>query len=99
LFQSLTKIGEQLIGLHLTNPRNAADMPESAIHTPQSAIDSFHVGTYNVCRKWLQMEGETPESAAFQRLRSLIARTIELHQEIDQRIETAGGFPAAFRTG
>ena len=100
LFNHVSSYGTQLIGLHLTDPAN----PQSEISNLkfeisdlQSQIDSFHAGTYNVCRKWLQMENQTRESPAFARLQQLIAATIVIQDQVDQAIQRAGGFPAAFR--
>lgn len=98
LLAKLSSIGQQLIELHLTDPHT-----ESTSHNVRSvssnlqSIESFHVGTYNVCRKWLQMEGSNREAPAFGRLQMLIAATIVLQQQIDAAINAAGGFPNAFR--
>lgn len=103
LFSKLSVFGQQLIALHRTSPLDKAPTfnLQSDICPLQSQIETFHVGTYNVCRKWLQMEQQARDSAAFQRLQQLLAATIDLQQQIEAAIIAAGGFPAAFakRTG
>ena len=97
LFATLAKIGQQLIELHLTDPHEESSSNlQSAICDLQS-VEDFHVGTYNVCRKWLQMEEQSRDSAAFGRLQGLIGATLQLQQAIDEPIASAGGFPVAFR--
>jgi predicted helicase len=98
LFAQLVKIGQQLIGLHLTDPQSECELLDlqSESRNPQS-VEAFHVGTYNVCRKWLQMEQANRESAAFEHLRRLIAATIGLQHQIDEAILAAGEYPRAFR--
>jgi predicted helicase len=98
LFAELVKIGLRLIELHLTDPQSECKLLDlqSEIRNPQS-VEAFHVGTYNVCRKWLQMEESNRESPAFARLQQLIAETIDWQRNIDAAILAAGGFPTAFR--
>jgi predicted helicase len=97
LLAKLSTIGQQLIELHLTDPHSESTttLPSAICHL--QSIESFHVGTYNVCRKWLQMEQQSRESPAFGRLQMLIAATIVLQQQIEEAIIAAGGFPNAFR--
>lgn len=103
LFTQIAQIGKQLINLHLTDPLKNSDFDSQisnsrfAVCNRQSAIEAFHVGTYNVCRKWLQMEKQSRESPAFARLQQLIAATIDLQDQIDESIQRAGGLPGAFR--
>ena len=99
LLATLAKLGRQLSELHLANPHEVKSSNlQSEICNLQSAIEGFHVGTYNVCRKWLQMEDATRVSPAFERLLELIARTIELQRSIDEAIGNAGDFADAFRS-
>ncbi|WP_254507027.1 type ISP restriction/modification enzyme [Anatilimnocola floriformis] len=98
LFALLARIGQELIALHLTDPQgDPTRSVRTTLQGDQPAIEDFYVGTYNVCRKWLQMQGDSRESAAFGRLQGLIGKTIELQQEIEDAIANAGGFPHAFR--
>jgi predicted helicase len=62
---------------------------------PQAAW-SFHIGGYQVCRKWLKdRKGRAlsvEEIAHYQRIVAILARTTALMQEIDKAIEDAGGW-------
>lgn len=103
LFAMIAQFGKQLINLHLTDPLGKEDFKSQIsdfkfeISDLNSQIESFHTGTYNVCRKWLQMENQTHDSPAFIRLQHLIAATIDIQNQIEAAIQRAGGFPAAFR--
>ncbi len=93
-FHSLARIGQRLIELHLTDPQQEfkfeiSDFKSQIVDFTQQ-IEDFHVGTYNVCRKWLQMEQASRESAGFHRLQQLIAETIHLQQQIDEQIAMSG---------
>lgn len=63
---------------------------------PQTAWD-FHIGGYQVCHKWLKdRKGRTLSFDDLQHYQSIVAalaRTIELMNEIDNAIESHGGFP------
>jgi predicted helicase len=100
LFQQIVQLGNALMVLHLTDPHDeeslAADLT-AQVSGREAEIECFYVGTYNVCRKWLQMEKQSRESPVFARLRQLIAATIDLQDQIDASIRQVGGFPAAFR--
>ncbi|WP_202921623.1 type ISP restriction/modification enzyme [Anatilimnocola aggregata] len=103
LFASLASLGKRLIQLHLTEPHlehTAPSTPPAVDHTETHLLDrieAFQVGTYRVCRKWLEAEQATRESASFGRLQQLIAMTLVAQDEIEIAIQAAGGFPAAFQ--
>lgn len=98
LFAALSRMGQQLIDLHLSNPCTVNSSPnlQSEICHLQPEIEDFHVGTYNVCRKWLQMQQQDRESPAFAGLQQLICYTLQLLEQIEEAIASAGGFPHAF---
>ncbi|WP_425617774.1 type ISP restriction/modification enzyme [Anatilimnocola sp. NA78] len=102
LFSALAKSGQQLIDLHLTDPHvepsTTIDLPkiEDSEDGLLARIEDFQVGTYRVCRKWLEIENETRDSAAFLRLQQQIAATLQIQQQIDLTIDQAGGFSKAF---
>lgn len=102
LFQTMAQLGQRLIDLHLTDPHeehsfaNELRSIDSADDARLARIEAFQVGAYRVCRKWLEAENETRDSAAFLRLQQLIAATIESQQEIDKAIDETGGFAKAF---
>ena len=66
------------------------------------AVWNFHIGGYQVCRKWLKdRKGRTlsPDDIAhYQKIVVALSETIRLMAEIDEVIETHGGWPGAFAT-
>jgi hypothetical protein len=64
------------------------------------AVWNFHIGGYQVCEKWLKdRKGRrlTPDDILhYQRIVVALSETIRLMNEIDQVIETHGGWPNAF---
>ncbi len=66
------------------------------------AVWNFHVGGYQVCRKWLKdRKGRTlsaEDIAHYQKIVVALAETIRLMQDIDGVIEKHGGWPGAFVT-
>ena len=72
-----------------------------AAFTPvPSAVWQFHVGTYQVCLKWLKDRGgrELTETDVrhYSQLVDAVRQTIEIMQQIDSAIEAAGGWGRAF---
>jgi predicted helicase len=65
-----------------------------------SAVWNFHIGGYQVCEKWLKdRKGRTltyEDIQHYQKIVVALNETIRLMAEIDQVIETQGGWPAAF---
>lgn len=62
----------------------------------------FHIGGYQVCKKWLKdRKGRTlsdEDIAHYQKIVVALADTIRLMNEIDNVIEEHGGWPGAFAT-
>jgi hypothetical protein len=69
---------------------------------------NFHIGGYQVCEKWLKDRGpkkgqtgrtlSAEDIAHYQNVVIALSETIRLMAEIDQVIETHGGWPGAFQT-
>lgn len=61
---------------------------------------NFHIGGYQVCEKWLKdRKGRTltdDDIAHYHKIIVALSNTIRLMAEIDEVIESHGGFPAAF---
>ena len=61
---------------------------------------NFHIGGYQVCQKWLKdRKGRTlskDDIVHYQKIVIALSETIRLMAEIDQVIETYGGWPDAF---
>ncbi len=66
------------------------------------AVWNFHIGGYQVCAKWLKdRKGRTltdQEIAHYHKIVIALTETIRLMAEIDQVIETHGGWPGAFQS-
>jgi hypothetical protein len=67
------------------------------------AVWNFHFGGYQVCEKWLKdRKGRKLLKADiehYQKIVVALSETIRIMNEIDEVIETHGGWPGAFRTG
>ena len=65
-----------------------------------STVWNFHIGGYQVCEKWLKdRKGRTltyEDIQHYQKIVVALNETIHLMAEIDQVIETQGGWPDAF---
>lgn len=63
---------------------------------------NFHIGGYQVCEKWLKdRKGRAlskGDVAHYQKIVVALTETIRLMREVDEVIERAGGWPAAFVT-
>ncbi len=64
------------------------------------AVWNFHIGGYQVCRKWLKdrkgRKLSKDDIAHYQKIVVALNETIRLMQEIDEVIEQHGGWPGAF---
>ena len=64
------------------------------------AVWNFHIGGYQVCQKWLKdRKGRTltdEDIAHYHKIVISLTETIRLMAEIDEVIETHGGWPGAF---
>lgn len=69
---------------------------------PEEVWD-FHIGGYQVCHKWLKdRKGRTlseEDIAHYQKIVVALNETIRIMAEIDEMVETHGGWPGAFQTG
>lgn len=70
-------------------------------HGVPEAVWNFHIGGYHVCEKWLKdRKGRIlsdEELAHYQKIVVALAETIRLMKEIDEVIESHGGWPGAFQ--
>lgn len=69
-------------------------------HGVSEVVWNFEIGAYRVCHKWLKdRRGRTlsdDDIAHYQKIVVAISETIRLMREIDEVIETHGGWPDAF---
>jgi hypothetical protein len=74
----------------------------SGFHPVPEAVWNFHIGGYQVCEKWLKdRKGRTlteEDIAHYHKIVIALTETIRLMSEIDQVINTHGGWPGAFQT-
>ena len=65
------------------------------------AVWNFHIGSYQVCEKWLKdRKGRTlskDDLAHYQKIVVALAETIRLMREVDGVIDRHGGWPGAFQ--
>ena len=63
---------------------------------------NFQIGGYQVCHKWLKnRKGRTlsdEDVAHYQKIVVALSETVRIMAEIDEVIETHGGWPDAFQT-
>jgi hypothetical protein len=83
--------------------KDAAQAPgTSGFRGVPEAVWNFHIGGYQVCEKWLKdRKGRTltaDDIAHYQKIVVALTETIRLMAEIDEVIETHGGWPGAFQT-
>jgi hypothetical protein len=83
--------------------KKAATTPgTSGFRGVPEAVWNFHIGGYQVCEKWLKdRKGRTltdDDIAHYHKIVVALAETIRLMAEIDQVMETHGGWPGAFST-
>ncbi|MEO8727292.1 MAG: type ISP restriction/modification enzyme [Acidobacteriaceae bacterium] len=66
------------------------------------ALWNFHIGSYQVCDKWLKdRKGRTlsnDDVAHYQKIVVALSETIRLMNEIDEVIEKHGGWPGVFQS-
>ena len=83
--------------------KKAATTPgTSGFHGVPENVWNFHIGGYQVCAKWLKdRKGRTltdEDIAHYHKIVIALSHTIRLMAEIDQVIETHGGWPGAFQS-
>ncbi len=134
LFRKLSKLGHQLVELHLlerhpelttTLVGSAEFQVEKVSYSDETvwldraktqgfrgvppAVWNFHIGGYQVCAKWLKDRqakgGKTPRPGLvlskddlnhYQRIVAALTGTIRVMSDIDEVIESSGGWPTVF---
>lgn len=70
-------------------------------HGVSKDVWNFHIGGYQVCEKWLKdrkgRKLSTDDIVHYQKIVVALKETIRLMTEIDQVIDTHGGWPGAFQ--
>ncbi len=64
------------------------------------SVWNFHVGTYQVCRKWLRDRKSIDSSqlAEYESIVAAIGQTLQLMESLDEAVAVAGGWDAVFAT-
>lgn len=104
--KEVTRIGWSDDTVWLDAPAKKKDAPQapgsSGFRGVPEAVWNFHIGGYQVCQKWLKdRKGRSltaEDIAHYQKIVIALTETIRLMAEIDQVIETHGGWPGAFQT-
>jgi type I restriction-modification system DNA methylase subunit len=83
--------------------KKAATTPGTCgFHGVPENVWNFHIGGYQVCEKWLKdRKGRTltaEDIAHYQKIVVALSETIRLMAEIDEVIESHGGWPGAFQS-
>ena len=105
LFGELVAMGKQLIDLHLLRdgvgslwqPAIVDHGQTSPARNSRPPVEDFRVGGYEVLKKWLQPKWRSANDPQYVAIASAIAQTQNCMASIDEDIERAGGFPAAFQ--
>jgi predicted helicase len=93
---------DNTVWLDATAPKKGqlAVLGTVGVHGVPEAVWNFHIGGYQVCEKWLKdRKGRTlsnADVAHYQKIVLALTETIRLMKEIDEVIETHGGWPGAF---
>ena len=106
LFSDLAACGQQLINLHLLRGGVGSLWQPAINHHGRSSpakdarppVDGFRAGGYEVLKKWLQPKRRSANDPQYVAIASAITQTQNCMAQIDNAIEQAGGFPAAFET-
>ena len=95
---------EDTVWLNATQTKMGQSTPSGTIgfRGVPEAVWNFHIGGYQVCKKWLNdRKGYTlskDDIVHYQKVVVAIAETIRLMMEIDEVIDAHGGWPDAFRS-
>ena len=89
--------------------KNAPQAGTSGFQGVPSEVWNFHIGGYQVCEKWLKDRGPKKGKPGrtltdddinhYHKIVVALSETIRIMAEIDEVIETHGGWPGAFVTG
>lgn len=100
--KDVTKVGytDQTVWINAGGTKAKTTAGTSGFHPVPEAVWNFHIGGYQVCEKWLKdRKGRTltdEDIAHYHKIVIALTETIRLMSEIDQVINTHGGWPGAF---
>jgi predicted helicase len=102
--REVTKVGytDQTVWINAGGTKAKTTAGTSGFHPVPEAVWNFHIGGYQVCEKWLKdRKGRTltdEDIAHYHKIVISLTETLRLMSEIDQVIESQGGWPGAFDT-
>jgi predicted helicase len=102
--KEVTKIGwtDDTVWINASGTRGSTTAGSSGFRGVPEAVWNFHIGGYQVCEKWLKdRKGRTltaEDITHYHKIIIALTETIRLMAEIDEVIETHGGWPGAFQT-
>jgi predicted helicase len=100
--REVVKIGwvDDTVWINAGGKKAATTPGTSGFQGVPEAVWNFHIGGYQVCEKWLKdRKGRTltdEDIAHYHKIVISLSETIRLMSEIDQVIESHGGWPGAF---
>jgi hypothetical protein len=103
-FGELVAIGRQLVELHLLRDGVGSLWQQEILHHGELSpakdsrppFNGFRVGGYEVHKKWLQPKHRSLDDSQYVAIARALSQTQACMAHIDNTIERAGGFPAAF---
>jgi predicted helicase len=101
--KEVTKVGytNDTVWINASGTKGNTTAGTSGFRGVPEAVWNFHIGGYQVCEKWLKdRKGRTltdEDIAHYHKIVIALTETIRLMAEIDQVIETHGGWPGAFQ--
>lgn len=102
--REVTKIGwvDDTVWINAGGKKAATTPGTSGFKGVPENVWNFHIGGYQVCEKWLKdRKGRTlsaEDIAHYHKIVVALTETIRLMTEIDQVIESHGGWPGAFQS-
>ncbi len=102
--REVTKVGytEGTVWINVGGTKANTSAGSSGFRGVPEAVWNFHIGGYQVCEKWLKDRKGRPltdeDIAHYHKIVIALTETIRLMAEIDEVIETHGGWPGAFAT-
>jgi hypothetical protein len=100
--KEVTRVGytDDTVWINASGTKAKTNAGTSGFQGVPEAVWSFHIGGYQVCHKWLKdRNGRTlteEDIAHYHKIVIALSETIRLMAEIDEVINTHGGWPEAF---
>jgi hypothetical protein len=102
--REVTKVGytDQTVWINAGGTKAKTTPGTSGFRPVPEAVWNFHIGGYQVCQKWLKdRKGRTltaEDIAHYHKIVVALSETLRLMAEIDETIDSHGGWPGAFQT-